>query len=71
MAVLGVGGGGTLGGVVSITGDGYGGSYCALLTSDGADCWGYGFFGGLGDGSSADEQRRPVTGFLDEGQKRT
>ena len=54
VAVLGVGGGGTLGGVVSITGDGYGGSYCALLTSDGADCWGYGFFGGLGDGVFAD-----------------
>ncbi len=47
--VLGLDGSGTLGGVVSLTG-GFSG-YCALLTSEGVDCWGYGAFGELGDGN--------------------
>ncbi|MBV8463499.1 MAG: hypothetical protein JO368_09415, partial [Acidimicrobiales bacterium] len=47
--VTGVSGSGTLGGVASLTAAGD--SYCALLTSTGADCWGYGFYGELGDGT--------------------
>ncbi len=48
--VQGVGGSGTLSGVVSLTSDGNGYGYCALLTSGGVDCWGFGEFGELGDG---------------------
>ena len=52
--VVGVGGTGTLSGVSSLAS----GSdvaepqsgYCALLTSGGVDCWGYGYFGQLGNG---------------------
>ncbi len=46
--VQGVGGAGVLSGVADLTGDGLG--YCALLTSGGVDCWGYGPNGELGDG---------------------
>ena len=46
-----VGGGGTLSGLSSITGDGFG--YCGLLTSHAVDCWGYGHDGELGNGISA------------------
>ena len=46
-----VGGGGTLSGLSSITGDGFG--YCGLLTSHAVDCWGYGSDGELGNGISA------------------
>ena len=61
MAVLGVGGSGILGGVESLTGDRYSGSYCALLTSNGVDCWGYGGSGELGDGVfSTDGSAVPV-----------
>ncbi len=49
VAVVGLGGTGTLSGVASITSDGYE-TYCALLTSGGVDCWGYGYDGNLGDG---------------------
>ncbi len=49
VAVSGLGGVGTLTGVVSLTSDG--GGYCALLASGGVDCWGYGTDGALGDGS--------------------
>ncbi len=52
-AVEGVGGTGTLTGVASLVGDGDFEGYCALLISDGVDCWGYGFYGDLGNGSTA------------------
>jgi alpha-tubulin suppressor-like RCC1 family protein len=50
--VDGVGGTGTLTGVASLVGDGDFAGYCALLTSGGVDCWGYGFYGDLGNGST-------------------
>ncbi len=51
VAVLGLGGSGTLGGVASLASSGiYLGSYCALLSSRGVDCWGYGYYGQLGNG---------------------
>jgi len=54
--VSGIGGSGTLAGVASITSVGdfsYGySSYCAVLTSGGVDCWGYGAYGVLGNGST-------------------
>jgi hypothetical protein len=49
VAVVGLGGVGTLAGVVSLTSD-YGG-YCAVLIGGGVDCWGYGYDGELGDGA--------------------
>ena len=51
ITVEGVGGSGTLGGVVSLTSSSE--SFCALLTSGGVDCWGVNGDGTLGDGSSA------------------
>jgi len=54
VAVAGVGGTGTLAGVKSLVGDGDFEGYCALLTSGGVDCWGYGFYGDLGNGSTPD-----------------
>ncbi len=51
VAVLGVGGSGTLGGVASLVNEAPGGSMCALLNSGGVDCWGYGAQGELGDGT--------------------
>ncbi len=48
VVVEGVGGSGTLTGVTSLVGDSFG--YCALLTSGGVDCWGYGEDGELGNG---------------------
>jgi alpha-tubulin suppressor-like RCC1 family protein len=39
---------GTLGDVASLTGDFDG--YCSLLTSGKVDCWGYGYYGELGNG---------------------
>ncbi len=48
VAVLGVGGSGTLSGVASVATDGAG--YCALLAAGGLDCWGYGYWGQLGNG---------------------
>ena len=50
--VVGVGGSGALSGVTALAGDGEG--YCALLTSGGVDCWGYGEYGEIGDGSFTD-----------------
>ena len=48
VAVVSTSGSGTLSGVASLTGNG--GGYCALLTSGGVDCWGYGGSGELGNG---------------------
>jgi alpha-tubulin suppressor-like RCC1 family protein len=48
VTVAGVNGVGTLSGVASITSGG--GRNCALLTSGGVDCWGYGYDGELGNG---------------------
>ena len=47
-AVVSTSGSGTLSGVASLTGNRNG--YCALLTSGRVDCWGYGFYGQLGNG---------------------
>jgi alpha-tubulin suppressor-like RCC1 family protein len=47
--VEGVGGSGTLTGVESLMSDASGYGYCALLTSGGVDCWGFGEFGELGN----------------------
>jgi alpha-tubulin suppressor-like RCC1 family protein len=52
VAVVGVGGTGTLAGVRQVADDGSG-SYCALLSSGGVDCWGFGGAGQLGDGVDA------------------
>ncbi|MDA8282513.1 MAG: RCC1 domain-containing protein, partial [Actinomycetota bacterium] len=51
--VVGVGGTGLLSGVAKVVSDGYvvGGTICALLTSGNVDCWGYGAYGQLGNGS--------------------
>ena len=48
-AVEGVGGTGTLDGVTSMVSENFG--YCALVTSGGADCWGDGYYGELGNGT--------------------
>ena len=48
VAVVSTSGSGTLSGVASLTSNGIG--YCALLTSGGVDCWGYGNHGQLGNG---------------------
>ncbi len=64
--VEGVGGTGTLSGVAKLSAEG--GVICAVLTSDGVDCWG---FGPLGAGASTSASDAPVqvegvggTGFL-------
>jgi alpha-tubulin suppressor-like RCC1 family protein len=49
VAVVDLSGSGTLTGVANLSSDGAGD--CALLTSDGVDCWGYGPNGQLGDGT--------------------
>jgi alpha-tubulin suppressor-like RCC1 family protein len=49
VAVVGVGGTGTLSGVKSVANAG-GSGYCALLTSGGVDCWGANDVGQLGNG---------------------
>jgi alpha-tubulin suppressor-like RCC1 family protein len=53
VAVKGTGGSGTLGGVTRLASTGSDGeaSYCAVLSSGGVDCWGYGLLGQLGDGT--------------------
>ncbi len=51
VAVHGVGGSGTLGGVSRLTSGQYG--HCALLTSGGVDCWGANSQGQLGIGSAS------------------
>ena len=60
-----VDGNGTLSGVVCLTSDGTAYGYCALLTSGGVDCWGFGQVGDLGDGqfyTSAQWLRHPGPG---------
>ncbi len=51
--VEGVGGTGTLTGVTNLVGSDFDrfAGYCALLTSGGVDCWGYGYYGELGNGT--------------------
>jgi alpha-tubulin suppressor-like RCC1 family protein len=53
-AVEGVGGRATLGGIRSVASEGSsssdGASYCAVLISGSVDCWGYGYYGELGNG---------------------
>jgi IPT/TIG domain len=58
VAVEGIGGSGTLSGVTNLVGGG-GDGYCALLTSDEVDCWGYSPNGELGNGSFS-ESATPV-----------
>ncbi len=48
--VEGVGGTGTLSGAAGLSTEGGIGTYCALVTSGGVDCWGWGLYGALGDG---------------------
>ncbi len=48
--VEGVGGTGKLSGVIAITGQPGGGTYCVLLDGGGVDCWGLGSEGELGNG---------------------
>jgi alpha-tubulin suppressor-like RCC1 family protein len=50
--VVSTSGAGPLTGVASLAFDHYNG-YCALLTSGQVDCWGFGFFGHLGNGTFA------------------
>lgn len=50
--VVGTNGSGTIAKVASLTGEGT--SMCALLTTGGVDCWGYGPNGQLGGGSESD-----------------
>jgi hypothetical protein len=57
VAVVSTSGSGTLSDVASLIADG---GYCALLTSGGVDCWGYGADGALGDGQLSDSAV-PVT----------
>ena len=48
VAVVSTSGSGTLSGVADLDSDS--GGYCALLTSGGVDCWGFGYDGELGNG---------------------
>lgn len=48
-----------LSGVTSLVSDGF--SFCALLSSGGAKCWGYDFYGQLGDGGLETKSAVPVT----------
>jgi hypothetical protein len=47
--VEGVGGAGTLSGILSLLGNSD--AFCAVLTTGGVDCWGYGYYGQLGNGT--------------------
>ena len=61
VAVAGVGGSGTLTGVASVSSNIFGDSnYCALLTSGGVDCWGFGSDGELGNGTFTYAANTPV-----------
>ena len=66
--VVGVGGTGTLSGVESLANDAQG--YCAILTSGDVDCWGYGQYGELGNGTfytSGDEGSATPVQVVDVG----
>jgi hypothetical protein len=52
VVVVGVGGTGTLTGVTDLIGNSR--SYCAVVTGGGVDCWGYGYYGDLGNGTFYD-----------------
>jgi alpha-tubulin suppressor-like RCC1 family protein len=56
--VVGVGGTGTLTGVATL--ESSNDSSCALLTSGGVDCWGYGQYGELGNGQSGNQSNSGV-----------
>ena len=61
--VEGVGGTGTLSGVAALAGESNGngyGSFCALLTSGWVDCWGWGYWGQLGNGTMPSSSDTPV-----------
>jgi alpha-tubulin suppressor-like RCC1 family protein len=58
--VEGVAGIGTLSGVASLTGGEGSDTFCALLTSSGADCWGLNDSGQVGSGSDAEHIVTPV-----------
>jgi alpha-tubulin suppressor-like RCC1 family protein len=53
VAVAGVGGSGTLSGVIQADGNAGNGDFCAILRSGGVDCWGYGEDGELGNGGDS------------------
>jgi alpha-tubulin suppressor-like RCC1 family protein len=59
VTVEGVGGTGTLTGVMSLANDAFY-SYCALLTSGGVDCWGAQYSGVLGNGTASQSQHSTV-----------
>jgi hypothetical protein len=52
--VKGVGGSGSLTGVVAVRGSLGDGNFCAIVTSGGVDCWGYGQNGELGNRLASD-----------------
>ncbi len=58
VAVIDVSGSGTLSGVNALDSDADG--YCALLSSGSVDCWGYGYYGELGDGSFQSQVATPA-----------
>jgi hypothetical protein len=52
--VTSVSGSGTLSGVSEVVGNSGDGNFCAILSSGGVDCWGYGDNGELGNGGNID-----------------
>jgi alpha-tubulin suppressor-like RCC1 family protein len=60
VAVVGLGGTGTLSGVASLSSSSLDSGFCAVLTSGGVDCWGYDNDGQLGNGTSPAQSEVPV-----------